>query len=156
MNTQTTATGAGNTTAAQYQVGEIVRTPALGCWSNGKIVSIDGGYLNCTDPKHGGAFRVHSSRVRKIATAAQELMSVSYRTREGISVRVPFDSTCAALERARELEAFIANDRKHAPTSYDSVTFGYKAEREAIRRACSPYPLLPLDLVIKDQQATYA
>jgi hypothetical protein len=51
--------------AKHFEVGEIVKTPALGCWSEGKIISIDGGYLNCTDPKHGGAFRVHSNRVLK-------------------------------------------------------------------------------------------
>jgi hypothetical protein len=49
-----------------FQVGDIVLTPALGCWSEGKIVSIEGGYLHCTDPKHGGEFCVHSNRVRKI------------------------------------------------------------------------------------------
>lgn len=94
--------------------------------------------------------------VCKNSCSSLSAMSVGYRTREGIIVRVTFDSKNAALERARELEALIANDRKHAPTAYDSVTFGYKAEREAIRRACSPYPLLPLDLVIKDQQAAHA
>ena len=62
----TTANGQGDS-ALGYRVGEIVKTPALGCWSEGKIVSIDGGYLNCTHPKHGGEFRVHSNRVRKLS-----------------------------------------------------------------------------------------
>ncbi len=45
------------------EIGESIKQPALGCWSDGIITAfVPGGYLDLID-KYGGKTRVHSARI---------------------------------------------------------------------------------------------